>query len=253
MAPLAAAVARATPALAQDPAPSPAGACAAPMGMVGVAAGQRVGVGAFHHDAIPCDFLLRIVGIDGKAIVHETLQIPGGGGAYREYALAAGLGKTQGQADRRMFHVEADLPDDHLVGASVEVFDEKTGGAAGAVTPCDEPLPPTLAMGMVGVAPGQTLRVGLFHHDAIPCDLLLRVLGTDGKALGEQKVKLAPSGGAFVDFPLGAGLAKGARLPIHVDVLHPPQHEVTASLELLDPKTGVASYLNDPCLMPLPT
>lgn len=245
---------------ALEEAPPPMPSCVPPpMGMVGIVRGQVLGVGLFHHGEIPCSLNVAVVGIDGKALATEKVTLPAGGGIYRRYELLSPRDPAlpREAARRLMFHVmvegaEPPPSPDHLLGASAELLDAKTGRAAGAMNPCQLPVSsPALAMGMVAVGARQTVRVGLFHHELIPCSTIVDVRGVDGKVLASQATTLPPGGGGFVDFPLGQGLAPGGLLAVHVDVRHSPNHVVSASLELFG-RDGVGHIPDSPCGMPDP-
>jgi len=112
-------------------------------------------------------------------------------------------------------------------------------------------------MGSVGIASGQMARVSLFHHmgDLIPCDMIVKLTGLDGKSLASDQVTLMPGQGLFIDYGLATGLDNGQRLQFHADVMIPEDHigMVGATLELFDDRTGVSAIPSGPCIIPIPT
>lgn len=196
----------------QDPVPPPP-SCAAPprMATVGVAAGQALCVSLFHHEeagsVTPCLFKIDILGLDGKLLAFHDGEIFAGRGAVATFDVAHGLKRGQ----RVQVHVNVTVPEGHPVGATAEVFDLKTGETRFPETPCAEPAPFVLAMGMVGTVRDQIVRISLFEHldpqDSVhPCLYKIALYGIDGTLLGTNTGQVISGQGVALDYDL-AGAA----------------------------------------------
>jgi hypothetical protein len=112
-------------------------------------------------------------------------------------------------------------------------------------------------MATAGVAAGQALRVSLFHHvdpagSVTPCLFKIEVLGLGGELLGFYEGQVFPGKGAYADFDVAKGLAKGQRVQVHINVTVPAGHPVGATAEVFDLKTGETRYPVNPCAEPAP-
>ena len=178
---------------AQDPINPPPESCPAPrlMATAGVAAGQGLRVCLFHHDdplypSTPRAFKIKVLGLGGELLgVHDGEVFPGQG-AFANFNVAKGLKPPQ----RIQVHVNVTVPAGHevMIGATAEVVDLETGATRIPVTPCFEPAPFALAMGMVGIVRSEVVRLSLFHHlDPAglvnPCLFKIALTGIDGKLL----------------------------------------------------------------------
>jgi len=243
----------------QDPVPPPP-SCPAPrrLATVGVAAEQALCVSLFHHEeagsVTPCLFKIDILDVDGKLLAFHDGEIFAGRGAVATFDVAHGLKRGQ----RVQVHVNVTVPAGHPIGATAEVFDLKTGETRFPVSPCAEPEPFVLAMGMVAAVRDQIVRVSLFAHldpqgIAQPCLYKIALYGIDGTLLGANTGQVISGQGVALDFDLAgaAALDYGDRLLFHGDVWVEYPDDVGAVMEIVDVKTGETRYPRDPCVMRL--
>jgi hypothetical protein len=241
---------------AKDTVPKPQAAAPDRMATVGIAAGQLARLSVFHHldQAIsPCGFEAILLDVDGKTVASGQGTVSPGRGAFLDFDPAAGLRKGQ----RLQVHAMVDVPADHAehVGATLEIFDGKTGKTAMTIGPCGVRAP-LAGMGTVGVVDGQAARVSLFHHDdgAVgPCGYQVDLLGLDGAVLGSNKGQLLPGQGAFHDYDLAAGLKRGESVQFHAMVRVPIGHALGALVEVFDARTAVTECTVVPCGVEDPT
>lgn len=255
LAPVALTVTRAS---AQDQANPPASM--PHMGTVGVSAGQMLRVSVFNHGSAqtpgaPDLFKIEVFGLDGNLLADIQGACLPETGAFADFDVAAGLKKPE----RVQVHIHVTVLADHAFGATAEVFDARTGATRIPDGPCITPLPdPRMAHGSVGLIRGQLMRVSVFHEPGqgqIPCSLFVCFVDLDGKMLATHGGKVLPGQGFAVDWGDGfAGfpsLKVGERFQVHVDVHAEHPHEIGATIEVYDPKTGETQIPDAPCQMPL--
>jgi len=230
------------------------------LGTVGLVAGQFARVSLFRHaqTGVPSDpssVKIDIVGLDGSLLATTASTLAPERGIFFDYDLTAGLKKKS----RLQFHADVEVPPGVPIGATLEIYDAKTGETA---MPIDLDIVPdpthALAMGMVGVAAKQIARLSLFHESdgnvaKSPTPFTIELLGMDGKLLAWTQGSLPQEQGAFFDFDLTAGLRKGSRVQFHADVRIPLTTVVGAMLEIYDSKTGETAMPINPCIMPDPS
>jgi hypothetical protein len=103
-------------------------------GMVGMTRDQIARVSVFHGagDAgIVCPDIVEIVDAGGKVLATSQAELFPGTGTFFDYDLAQGLKRGQ----RLQFHVIVRTRPDHPGGASLEIYDRKTGVTRVVVTP----------------------------------------------------------------------------------------------------------------------
>jgi hypothetical protein len=255
-------------AAAQDPLPQKAGPAADAMAMVGFAGGQRLRLSVFHVlEAVgvlmPCDFQAVLIGADGKTLASANGSVIPGQATFVDFAPAARMKR----GERIQVHgalvilgsFQGDDPAHHapFVGATLEVFDEKTGETNSVAFP-ERTLGQGRHMGTVGIVRGQRARVNLYHLTdpfgvLMPCDYQIHLIGLDGKALGLNTGTLFPGQGAFFDHNLAANTAKGERTQFHVQVRRPPDHPVSGAVEIVDEQTGITRAMVEPWIVDDPT
>jgi hypothetical protein len=255
-------------AAAQDPVPQKGGVATAAMAMVGYAGGQRLRLSVFHlSDAVgvlmPCDFRGVLFGADGKVFASADGSVIPGQATFVDFVPEIRLQK----AERVMVHgaliilgsAQEPDPAHHapFVGATLEVFDEKTGATTAAAFA--ERMPGVgRQMGTIGAAEGQRVRINLYHLTdpfgvLMPCDYQIRLIAVDGKEIGFNSGTLFPGQGAFFDHDPAAGAAHGERVQFHVQVRRPPDHPVAGAIEIFDAKTGITRSLIEPWIVDDPT
>jgi len=251
-------------AVAQDPIPHKGGVATDAMAMVGYATGQRIRLSVFHiTDAVgvvmPCDFRAVLFGGDGKVLGSQQGSVIPGQATFVDFVPAIRLQK----AERIMVHgalvilgsAQEPDPAHHapLVGATLEVFDEKTGATTAAAFP-ERTLGVGRHMGTIGAVQGQRVRINLYHLTeasgvVMPCNYQIRLINVDGKEIGFNSGTLFPGQGAFFDHDPAASAAHGERVQFHVQVRRPPDHPVAGAVEIFDEKTGITRSLIEPWLV----
>jgi len=118
-----------------------------------------------------------------------------------------------------------------------------------------DPIPEEggLAMGTIGVAAGQKLRVSVFEHGEIPgspCVFRIDIYGINGELLGTHTGEVFAGKGAFADFDVAANLRKPDRVQVHVMVTGDGTEPLLATAEIFDVRTGQTSIPDSPCVTP---
>lgn len=114
-------------------------------GSLGMIRGQAARVSVFHHSEenippTPCNFRIQIVGLDGKVLAtHEGEVLPGQGAAF-DWGDGSQSFPDLAKAERVQVHVSvyAEHPDE--LGATIEIYDPKTGETQIPDAPCLLPL-----------------------------------------------------------------------------------------------------------------
>jgi hypothetical protein len=104
------------------------------MGMVGITRDQMLRVSLFHDaDAagVICPSIVEIVAANGKILASSTAELAPGTGAFFDYDLTQGLKRRE----RLQLHVIVRTRPDHPGGATVEVYDRKTGATQAVALP----------------------------------------------------------------------------------------------------------------------
>ena len=112
-----------------------------------------------------------------------------------------------------------------------------------------------LAMGTIGVAAGQRLRVSVFEHGEIPdspCVFRIDIYGLNGQLLDTHTGEVFAGKGAFADFDVAANLRKPDRVQVHVMVTSFDTEPLLATAEIFYVKTGQTSIPRNPCVTPAP-
>jgi hypothetical protein len=253
---------------AQDPVPPPqkTNPVLDAMATIGIAAGQRVRISVYHLTEVgvvmPCDFQAVLIGADGNTLASIGGTVIPGQGAFVDFAHAGRLKRGERIQVHGAVVILGSFPNDDpahhapLVGATFEVFDEKTGETNCLAFP-ERTLGAGRHMGTVGVARGQRARISLFHLTdtgvVMPCDYQIHLIGLDGKILGSNAGTLFPGQGAFFDHDLASTRAKGERVQFHAQVRRPPEHPVTGAVEIFDEQTGITRALIEPWIVDDPT
>jgi len=110
------------------------------MGMVGMTRDQIARVSLFHDADVAglvCPRIVEIVDVNGKVLASSKAELMPGTGAFFDYDLAKALKK----GERVQVHVTVRTRPDHPGGATLEIYDRKTGSTQFAVTPTMLPDP----------------------------------------------------------------------------------------------------------------
>jgi hypothetical protein len=254
------------PVSAQYPVPKPRGASPDRMATVGIVAGQLARLSVFfpgdpenfpddpenypndpeNFPSDPENFRVDFFGIDGKLLATGDGRVMPGQGAFLDFDLASHLRRGQ----RLQVHCIVTLPKgyENQIGATLELFDAKTGATAIPSRPRITPAPSDeMNMGTVGVVNGQIARLSVFRHDESQYpfesdNYKIEIYGLDGTLLASDGGVLLHGQGAFYDYDLAATARKGERVQFHAIAVAICGHEMGALIEVLDAKTGVTQF-----------
>jgi hypothetical protein len=222
------------------------------MGPVALAGNQKLRVSLFHHEPAPCFFKIELLGLDGNLLGMQQGSLSPQAGTFIDFSPPNKLRKGQ----RLQFH--AHVTAEHPLGATLEIFEPKTGKTAfeGPVPCFTPPADPLMTLGSVGLVAGQAVRVSLFHELdpqlPEPCFFQIHVLGLDGQPLAQPvQGTILPGRGLFFDYDLAADLLEAQRRQFHVDVMVEHPDQVGAQVEIYNVNTGKTQILPTPCFMPL--
>jgi hypothetical protein len=127
-------------------------------------------------------------------------------------------------------------------------------GRAAAQDPVPQVVEPP-AMGTIGIAAGQKLRVSVFDHADIPgtpCGFRIDVFGLGGQLLGQHTGEVLPGTGTFADFDVATQIRKPGRVQVHVMVTTFGDEPVEATAEVFDVRSGSTMIPDAPCITPVP-
>jgi hypothetical protein len=130
-----------TTAIPQDASITPAPSLVQ-MGTVGIGTGQFARVSVFHHAEAgavgpPCDFAIRLLGLDGQLVAQNAGSLAPGKGSFFDYDPASALAK----GERVQVHADVHMPPNPqgglpMLGATLEIVDAKSGRTAIPSSPC---------------------------------------------------------------------------------------------------------------------
>lgn len=241
---------------AQDPIPQPQRGSRDRVATVGIVAGQLARLSVFYPSdpenfpEDPENFRVNFFAIDGKLLATGDGRVMPGQGAFLDFDLSPSFKRGQ----RLQVHCNVTLPEgyENEIGATLELFDAKTGETAIASRPDIIPRPyDNMTMGTIGVVNGQVARLSVFRHvdpeyHSDPEPYKIEIHGLDGTLLASDSGIISPGHGAFYDYPLAATARKSERIQFHAAARMIAGHEMGALVEVIDAKTSVTQFVATP-------
>jgi len=244
-------------------------------GMVGLVPGQTARLNATNagdgvHPPDPCKVTLMILGGEGEVLAGPTSQLlePGASVSLDLALLAPGPAPLKRTQVRGFVKIEG--KDDSIsnpIAATLQILDNATGSTA-VLYPLGRfflptALSPPQQFGLVGILPGQTVRLNLVNlgpslYPNDPCNVEVVFLDKQGSTLATFPLEEPLAPGAAASFDLNASSTffdRRTEIQALVKTSCPGQNSspnsTLATLEVFDSLTGrttVIQYPNGPLL-----